>query len=143
MAITATLIGALGLAVGGCGTVGNLTGGPSGAEPPHAYGGVRLDVESAAANLTDSSGGHGGLPGRLVQVCVVAPYLLLIDLPLSVVGDTLTLPLSEGTANNSILPNGLPALSGNRWNPLAYPDPPPGRDDRQPRLSTDAAAEER
>jgi uncharacterized protein YceK len=80
-------------AVPGCGTVQNLR--DSAADPPAArvYGGVRYDIEGSTNDLTDMDGGHGGLPGLLVER-VLGTYLLLVDLPLSAVGDTLTLPIT-------------------------------------------------
>jgi uncharacterized protein YceK len=49
-------------------------------------------VQFAAEVLGDCTGGHGGLPGRVVQILLVGPVVLAVDLPLSAVADTLTLP---------------------------------------------------
>ena len=87
----------------GCSGWSDFRGGPN--EPPRVFGGVRLDVKAAANYLGDATGGQGGLPGRACQVCVLAPYFPLIDLPLSRVGDTLTLPWADGwSANKPPLP---------------------------------------
>lgn len=43
--------------------------------------------------LTDTTGGHDGSPGLLLER-VLGTHLLLVDLPMSAVGDTLTLPLT-------------------------------------------------
>jgi uncharacterized protein YceK len=79
----------------GCGTVLNLTAGcwhgkvDQGTCSPEVYGGVHRDLDCAAESLVL----HSPLPevlGGLVQV----PVILCIDLPLSAVADTLTLPLT-------------------------------------------------
>jgi uncharacterized protein YceK len=80
-------------AAGGCGTVENLQGTDRSIPTGRPYGGVRYDAELGMAMLADTSGGHGGLLGRSVQLLVLAPYFLAVDLPLSAVGDSLTLPL--------------------------------------------------
>jgi uncharacterized protein YceK len=110
-ATAAIVASVVGLTLAGCGTVQNLTGGPSGTDPARPYGGVATDVKLAATCLTDSSGGHGGLAGRIAQVCVVVSYLLLIDLPLSYVGDSITLPFTYGYCPTPAVPNQLPSLS--------------------------------
>jgi uncharacterized protein YceK len=79
-------------AIAGCGTVENLRGTDEDIKTGRPFGGVRYDVEAAVTMLEDTSGGHGGLLGRSLQL-VLGPYLLLVDLPLSAVADTLTLPL--------------------------------------------------
>ena len=80
------------VAFGGCGTISNLRGNCRDPGCPKSYGGVSDDIDWGWDVLTDSSCGHGGLPGCIVQKLIVAPYVLTVDLPLSVVGDTLTLP---------------------------------------------------
>jgi uncharacterized protein YceK len=76
----------------GCGTVKNLEGTDAYIPTRRVYGGVRYDAQVAITMLGDTSGGHGGLTGRLIQL-TLSPYVLLVDLPLSAIGDTLTLPL--------------------------------------------------
>jgi uncharacterized protein YceK len=78
--------------VAGCGTAANLRGAAADSPTSRPYGGVQSDAEAALALLGDTSGGHGGLIGRALQF-VIAPYLLAVDLPISAVGDTLTLPI--------------------------------------------------
>ena len=79
------LPGALILAGSGCGTVLNFFNGESGG-PEHVYGGVRMDCQVAAEQLKD----HPGLrPAQGIPLALCA----LLDLPLSLLGDTLTLPL--------------------------------------------------
>jgi len=80
-----TLVIAAGMlcALSGCGTMENLSGsgGP--------YGGVRDDASIIAGCL---SPGENATSNRAADLAVAT--LLLIDLPLSVIGDTVTLPLS-------------------------------------------------
>lgn len=78
----------------GCGTFKNLQGKDEYIPTGRPYGGVRYDYESSMEMLADHTGGHGGVLGRSLQL-VVAPYLLLVDLPLSAVGDTLTLHIIQ------------------------------------------------
>jgi Protein of unknown function (DUF1375) len=61
------------------------------------YGGVLFDARHGLDLFTDSSCGHAGLPGCVLQKGIVAPYFWLVDLPVSAVFDTLTLPLTIGT----------------------------------------------
>src|SRR5262249_16167514 len=78
--------------VPGCGTVQYLSDSATESEGARPYGGVRYGVEGSTSLLMDTTGGHGGLPGFLVGK-FLGTYWLLVDLPLSVVGDTLTLPV--------------------------------------------------
>jgi uncharacterized protein YceK len=83
----------------GCGTVANLRSSEDTAAPMKIYGGVVADVESSKNLLTDETGGHGGLSGRALELAI-APYLLLIDLPLSAIADSLTLPIVINAAKS-------------------------------------------
>jgi len=76
----------------GCGTFENLRGEDPYVPTERVYGGVRYDFEKSMIMLADTSGGHGGWLGRSAQL-LLGPYLLLVDLPISAVGDTLTLPI--------------------------------------------------
>jgi uncharacterized protein YceK len=70
-------------ALSGCGTMENLSG--SGG----VYGGVRDDASIIAGCLTPGDKETGNAAADLVVAT-----LLLVDLPLSLIGDTVTLPLS-------------------------------------------------
>lgn len=78
-------------AVSGCGTVGNVYG-PQ--EYPHVYGGVEMDC--LALQGTWSTSGSGGLKATQSAeefgVAIFATSLVAIDFPLSLVGDTISLP---------------------------------------------------
>ncbi|MCI0456174.1 MAG: YceK/YidQ family lipoprotein [Gemmataceae bacterium] len=92
---------ALGLAVacvvGGCGTVLNTVNlAPHGEAPQRVYGGVQFDAEEGVQAIKQAFESDDQLPdtergGRPIALATGA-YYLLIDLPLCVVGDTLTLP---------------------------------------------------
>ena len=102
------LAGALACALGGCGTANNLLmpeklekGQPPGPVPAHVYGGVALDARVGSAWLTAPF--LGQLPAEVSPVeravdttckVAIATYLLSVDLPLSAVADTVTLPLT-------------------------------------------------
>src|SRR4051794_35176803 len=89
---------------GGCGTVHDLRGQGDELSPARVYGGVCLDAEGVTGLLGDTTGGHGGLPGRAVQI-VMGSYLLAVDLPLCAVADTLTLPVTLPVALRASTPN--------------------------------------
>jgi uncharacterized protein YceK len=77
----------------GCGTVKNLAAGSYGnmeerSSHPEIYGGVHRDLDCAASCLVWGS----PLPELLGDLLWVPP-IVCIDLPLSAIGDTLTLPL--------------------------------------------------
>jgi uncharacterized protein YceK len=91
--------------VSGCGTVKNFTGGESGAATPQVYGGVRLDFQTIGGCWAGSGGGEAGAWDRVWQVGVVAPYVALVDLPLSVLADTVTLPLTDDGAGGASAPS--------------------------------------
>lgn len=90
-------------AVIGCGTLENVTGGPrdlDGFPLPgqgvRAYGGVRVYLDQIARSwhnapsLQDDP--KGGGPVVAGMEALVAACILAIDLPLTAIGDTLTLP---------------------------------------------------
>jgi uncharacterized protein YceK len=86
----------------GCGTVVNLS--RPGGNPfyefrsqPEIYGGVCEDMRWAWTLVSDSPSGSYPVAGKVAQL-VVAPCVLCIDLPLSAVADTLTLPLTVRSA---------------------------------------------
>jgi uncharacterized protein YceK len=87
------LAAAMVISLSGCGTVCNLT-----SRDPDNYGGVQRDLkfaDDATANgglLSGASGGGGGTGDGWAAVFVLALYGA--DLTLSIVGDTLTLPLA-------------------------------------------------
>jgi uncharacterized protein YceK len=72
--------------------------------PRKAYGGVQTDLSLATEFLVESplKPSCGGM-GKGVEV-IMAAYLLAVDVPLSAVGDTLTLPWTVA--------NELPKLQG-------------------------------
>jgi uncharacterized protein YceK len=88
------LLGTAALTLGGCGTFGNIGGDPvtygpyrTGGtyQPPRLYGGVSDDVTYVAEALFDiGNGAPGGLLGTALGV---------VDLPLSAIADTLTVPV--------------------------------------------------
>ena len=79
----------------GCGTVANLsTGARQGWQYVYVYGGVRRDIRSA-----DQWIDHSWTSGKDLDVMsdigtVVGVGLVGIDVPLSAIGDTLTLPIT-------------------------------------------------
>jgi uncharacterized protein YceK len=107
-------VAALAFFLTGCGTIYNFPESHGALAPQHAtrlpYGGVKMDATSGvdlANTALDFQTEH------LVLIPLSA-YLLLVDLPLSAIGDTLTLPyvLYMG-------PSGMPPL------PSPYaPNPP-------------------
>jgi uncharacterized protein YceK len=102
------LAGALACALAGCGTMNNLVPPPGDtkkeAPRPDAarvYGGVELDARVGASWLTapflNEPPANVGPVERFVDTTCkvgIGTYLLWVDLPLSAVGDTLTLPIT-------------------------------------------------
>jgi uncharacterized protein YceK len=98
-AVAALWAGVVACALSGCGTVHNFCGDDADAGPCRVFGGVRSDVTSGVRYLRNPTGDHGDYPA---EVCAdpavqfyaraIGWYLLAVDLPLSAVGDTLTLP---------------------------------------------------
>jgi uncharacterized protein YceK len=92
------------LFLGGCGTIANLeTGARQGWKNTVIYGGVRRDISSAEKWID-----HSWTSGEKLDVIqdigsVVGVVLVGIDVPLSAIGDTLTLPATIPIAlwNNS------------------------------------------
>jgi uncharacterized protein YceK len=122
--------------LGGCGTVMNLSPEPATlwlSESPtqRVYGGVRYDaVMGGGALLLGLFGAPGLLP--------LGAYVLAVDMPLSFVGDTLTLPWTVSAAFDRSRGDphgyGRPQLNdpligsltpGPTPEPLALPPPPP------------------
>jgi hypothetical protein len=83
----------------GCGTMANMKGcpypgiGPSGSEP-QLFGGVANDLRWVGEEV-EKTASIDELPLAPVRVAL-AGYFGLVDLPLSLVGDTLTLPAVIG-----------------------------------------------
>src|SRR4051812_7970370 len=100
--LTATLAAALTLAPCGCGTVWNLTSQDTwkGSEPPagKVYGGVALDAREAKECFVGTN--HEDLQALVYRPFWYATglYLAAVDLPLSAVADTLTLPMTVPSA---------------------------------------------
>lgn len=103
-ALRAATLGVAVLLLCGCGTVANLeTGARQGWKNAIIYGGVRRDVQSAG-NWIDHSWTWGDNLDVVQDIgSVVGVGLVGIDIPLSAVGDTLTLPITVPIAlwNNS------------------------------------------
>jgi uncharacterized protein YceK len=92
MALTVGLAGCL----VGCGTVGNFVENGVGSGSKEVYGGVEASFDWAryvASSMTDGPITIEKLEMSPVEF-VVATYFLAVDMPLSAVGDTLTLPLT-------------------------------------------------
>lgn len=71
----------------GCGTLANV--GPAGTR--QVYGGVRLSAQAGSRYLADLSKDCAGCSAMVLPL---AGYFLVIDVPLCVLADTLTLPLT-------------------------------------------------
>jgi uncharacterized protein YceK len=105
-------------ALSGCGTLMNLSPDPPGmtraqdGPTQQIYGGVRHDALVGGSLLLEGA--------RMPPMIPLGTYLLLVDLPLSLVGDTITLPW-------------MVAATFERWRgaaseaPAAPADPPPPR----------------
>jgi uncharacterized protein YceK len=85
--VPAILPGMLALALVGCGTVRNL-----GSEKPVPYGGVSSDVKLCGTALEGNVGVHGCPPLLGMTILTGAFCCGVVDAPLSLVGDTLSLP---------------------------------------------------
>lgn len=122
----------------GCGTFANLSiGARQGWKNALIYGGVRRDVQSAG-NWIDHSWTWG--PNLDIQQdlgTVVGVGLVGLDVPLSAIGDTLTLPITipaaiwggNGTTPSVSSKNPLPSVPPNPppavAQPVSPPQPPP------------------
>lgn len=83
------------LPIVGCGTIGNFAATPR----PMVYGGVQFDAAFLAAL-------H---PGETTDETIGMLVFLMLDLPLSAVGDTLTLPITLWLENRqNCVPVGVP-----------------------------------
>jgi len=95
------LASALALAVTGCGTVLNLNSGSypvcccPNAEPQKVYGGVLLDADAGQKLIQ-----RGVIYAKLPSVAF-GLWTWTVDLPLSAVGDTLTLPVTLVACNRA------------------------------------------
>jgi uncharacterized protein YceK len=74
------LLAVCALVAGGCGTIANLQTGK-----PDFYGGVQKDVQFLETPRPQPAG---------IGISNLGALVLFVDLPLSVVGDTLTMPLA-------------------------------------------------
>jgi len=94
--VTLAVIGAA-----GCGTMIGNVGGMSPDHYMDIYGGVQIDLESAAKHFNQSP---SDVREGLEQACGTA--CVLVDLPLSVVADTLTLPFTiDATLRGKAVPH--------------------------------------
>jgi uncharacterized protein YceK len=101
----AAALGVAVLFVCGCGTIANLETGPrQGWNNVLIYGGVRRDVQSAGKWIDHSWTWGDNLDVIQDLGTVVGVGLVGIDVPLSAIGDTLTLPVTVPLAlwNNSV-----------------------------------------
>src|SRR5262245_61350912 len=85
----ALLVAAAACALSGCGTMDNVRG-----EPPEnaVLGGVRINADRAWSCAKASFFTHD--PASVVLFGAIGAYSLALDLPLSAVADTLTLPIT-------------------------------------------------
>jgi uncharacterized protein YceK len=86
---TAWLAAALVCALGGCGTIGNLAD-PSRTKP---FGGVIRDCEASGWLMNEVSEAPKKPAAETAGLALAAP-LVTVDLPLSLVADTVTLPIA-------------------------------------------------
>jgi uncharacterized protein YceK len=115
-----TLITTLMLLNAGCGTVGNVVSDA----PPKPYGGVLRDCEKIAGLGEPQR--NPNAPGLLGDTLLLRSLdsagtflLVAIDLPLSVIGDTLTLPYTLNYPDPRMLP---PAQRTNPPTDTSAPD---------------------
>jgi uncharacterized protein YceK len=92
----------------GCGTIANLSiGARQGWKNAQIYGGVRRDVKSAEEWFNDNWTPAGNADLQQDVGAVVGVGLVGLDVPLSAIGDTLTLPVTIpaaiwGSSNPSV-----------------------------------------
>ncbi|HEY7312286.1 MAG TPA: YceK/YidQ family lipoprotein [Gemmataceae bacterium] len=86
---TAWLAAVLACALGGCGTIGNLTD-PSRTKP---FGGVMRDGEASSWLMNEFSEASKKPTVEKAGLVLAAP-IVTVDLPLSLVADTVTLPIT-------------------------------------------------
>ncbi len=117
----ASLAAALGtLILSGCGTIANFSG--KGWDNTHIYGGVVRDVKSAeewieAKPITKDTELQQGIG------TVVGTGLIVLDVPLSAIGDTLTLPITIPAAIWGT-PSGAPNVSRKEGGSSSSAKPP-------------------
>jgi uncharacterized protein YceK len=105
---TAWLAAALVCALGGCGTIGNLAD-PGRTKP---FGGVIRDREASGWLIDEVSEASKKSAAEKAGLVLAAP-IVTIDLPLSLVADTVTLPIT------------LPVALMRQGQPEPSPDPRP------------------
>jgi uncharacterized protein YceK len=81
------------LLLSGCGTVLNTTYFTAEEGGGSVYGGVRLDLETSRDLISETPPDDENV-GQCISRYTMAVYTMLIDLPLSAIGDTLTLPIT-------------------------------------------------
>jgi uncharacterized protein YceK len=118
------LVGAFLISMTGCGTLYNNEIGPCPKYRPdmyRVYGGVRKDLENLGPTCRDAAEKEEALPLRVLSVMGTLG-LLTIDLGLSAVGDTITLPriiavqiaeARQASAPADAPPSDDPSSSGN------------------------------
>jgi uncharacterized protein YceK len=86
---TAWMAAALVCALGGCGTIGNLS------DPNHTkpFGGVIRDANASGWLLSEASEASKKPAAEKAGLVLAAP-IVTVDLPLSLVADTVTLPIT-------------------------------------------------
>jgi uncharacterized protein YceK len=112
------------LLAGGCGTVANLEiGARQGWKNAQIYGGVRRDVNSAEQWFADNWTPAGNADVQQDIGAVVGVGLVGLDVPLSAIADTLTLPVTIPAA---IWGSSTPSVSrkNNSAAPAANPSAP-------------------
>jgi uncharacterized protein YceK len=120
-------LAALGAAValvglGGCGTVTNLTVAEICQDPPRSpYGGVRCDAESIPDYFAGPFAQEHVEPLIIPGAWLAGIYVLFVDTPLSVLGDTLTLPYTVYVTASEKQARQAPE---SKVAPLAVPSPP-------------------
>jgi uncharacterized protein YceK len=90
-AVAAICAGLVVCALSGCGTMHNFLGDSADGAPCEVFGGVRSDVRTGVKCLREPTGDPNN---SALQQCakITGWYLLAVDLPLSAVADTVTLP---------------------------------------------------
>jgi uncharacterized protein YceK len=139
-----SLAAVLAVALGGCGTMNNLRPPEKGDKEspapagPSVYGGVGLDAQVgakwlAAAFMAERLPQVSFLESAVDSTCKVGigAYVLAVDLPLSAVADTLTLPVTIPAMRNKAQGR-TPADAGHAKGPeegydVDAPDAPPAR----------------
>jgi uncharacterized protein YceK len=105
-----TCLATLALLFCGCGTIANLAGVKQGILSPRedpkyeVYGGIQNDLESARSLFTKDSSKENEKPETVLEQIghsindaecfLISSGFLAVELPLSFVGDTLTLPIT-------------------------------------------------